>query len=132
MEPARFVCMEQCKENTNQTDWRYLLFFLPQAIVVGLITVYAGGWIGESWSPWLAYPAAFVIGVVLAIIGTAVFGDSPTTFVEMGCGGVILCVMVAIMLPVFAQARQKARERAHKTAIPAKASPIPGAAPSEK
>ncbi|MBC7805026.1 MAG: hypothetical protein H7145_02630 [Akkermansiaceae bacterium] len=114
--------METRTEHTNRGDWRPLLCFLPQLIAVGLVMFYTGGWLAESWSPWLAYPTAFVIGAVVAIIGTAVFGDFPTTLVEMGCGGVITCVLLAILLPVFAQARHKAREQRNRAAIRAEAS----------
>ncbi len=113
--------METRNEDTNRADWRLLLFFLPQLIVVGLITFYVGGGIAESWHPGLAYPAAFMIGVIVATVGTAIFGDSPSTLMEIGCGGVILCVIVAILLPVFAQARQKARAQRSRAAMAAEA-----------
>lgn len=122
--------METRKQNTNTSEWHHLLLLLPQAVVIGLITFHAGNGLAASWSPWLAYPVAVVIGVLIAFVGTMLFGDCPTTLVEMGCGGVITCVMVAILIPVFAQARQKAIAQRHRAEIKAEASPVPSATSS--
>lgn len=116
--------MKTRKVHTNKIPAWELLFCLPHLIVVGMITSCLGNVIAESWSPWLAYPTTFVIGVVVAIIGTALFGDFPTTLVEMGCGGVILCVLVAILIPVFSQAREKAKAHRLRPEMSARKSTI--------
>lgn len=105
---------------TPKTDWRLLFFFAPQLIVIGLITWAAGGAVG--------YLPAFFIGVAVAVFGTMTFGDAPTTLMEIGCSGIITCVIVAILVPTFGQAYRKAQAR-RAAILAAKATPKPVAAP---
>jgi len=65
----------------------------------------------ETVSPWIAYPLAAIVALIVSVLLAILFGDSPRTTIEFGVGSTISFLLLLMLVPVIGAARDKVRQR---------------------
>jgi prepilin-type processing-associated H-X9-DG protein len=95
----------------DRLSWFEYLFYVPILIWLALCVI-GGAWgLSQAMTPWVGIPLGALVGVgVFYLIVQFAIAENGSTLMEVGCGLTIPLILVTILFPVFAQARDKARQ----------------------